>query len=66
MDCYSFNAVPMGAPFTCNGTAYIKKSTRTARHAEYGSLHYFRTGELCYGDFKSVNPNCQPVTTGGN
>lgn len=42
----TFGALPVGAPFTCNGNPCIKRSSRTARLITYGLTFYFRRNEV--------------------
>jgi len=42
----TFNALPIGARFTCNGNRCIKRSQRTARLIAYGLTFYFRRNEV--------------------
>lgn len=42
----AFSLVPVGAVFTYNGNACLKKSTRTARLIEVGRVFYFRNNEI--------------------
>jgi hypothetical protein len=42
----TFNTVPVGVEFECNGNRCLKVSTRTARLLEYGRVFYFGMAEV--------------------
>lgn len=37
----TFEALPVGARFECNGNECVKRSTRTALLVQYGRVFYF-------------------------
>lgn len=47
----TFNALPVGAHFTCNGNRCIKRSTATATLVDYNRTFYFRKTETVYIGF---------------
>jgi len=42
----TFNALPVGAHFTCNGNRCVKRSTATARLVDYDRTFYFCKREV--------------------
>lgn len=43
----TFSELPLGQTFCCNGTVYVKCSTRTAVRLGESRSHYFRQKETC-------------------
>ncbi len=41
----TFSALPIGTVFTCGGTRYRKRSSRTADNLDYGNWFYFGAHE---------------------
>jgi hypothetical protein len=42
-----FRSIPIGSRFVCNGTEYLKSSTRTAKSLSANRVFYFGQCEDC-------------------